>query len=293
MQDTNNQSALELSLKQTKKYMTLGLAGVLILCTLMFMHINSIKQSEDVAQANQQAQARVTIDSNVCKVYPDQELCILARKIAANPEEAVVPKDGEQGAQGEAGRGVSTFATTLTGDLEVTYTDGQKENVGHVVGKNGIDGTDGKDGRGILAANIENGSLIVRFSDGTTDNLGIVTGPSGQNGTDGVDGKDGKDGATGATGAVGETGAAGKNGKNGTNGISVIDLKVDDTGLVTVYYSNNTQATAGQVIVSAIQSMTCDSEANKLTIVSMDGSSVSATVDCSPDNSPIPKITNP
>lgn len=289
MQDTYNESALEMRLKQLRKYMTLGLVGVLAICALMMVYMGNLKQSENVAQSNQQAQAQIAIDSDVCRVYPDQELCVLARKIAANPTEAVTPKDGAQGEQGPSGRGVSTFSTTLTGDLEVIYTDGKKENVGHVVGKNGIDGTNGKDGRGILAASVENGSLIVRFSDGVTQNLGIVTGPAGSNGTNGTDG---------ATGPAGPAGAAGKDGTNGSDGaagkdgISVIDLKVDDSGTVTVYYSNDTSATAGQVIVSAIKSMTCDTSSNVLTITSMDGSTVSATVDCSPDSIPNPTKTN-
>jgi hypothetical protein len=268
--------------------MTLGLVGVLAICALMFVYMNNLKQSENVAQSNQQAQAQIAIDSDVCRVYPDQELCVLARKIAANPTEAVVPKDGAQGEQGPSGRGVSTFSTTLTGDLEVTYTDGKKENVGRVVGKNGIDGTNGKDGRGILAASVENGSLIVRFSDGVTQNLGIVVGPAGANGTDGATGPTGPAGAAGQNGTDGKDGVNGTNGTNGADGISVIDLKVDDSGTVTVYYSNDTQATAGQVIVSGIKSMTCDTASNVLTITSMDGSTVSATVDCSPDNIPNP-----
>jgi hypothetical protein len=277
MQDTHNESALEMRLKQLKKYMTLGLVGVLALCGLMFMYMSTLKQSENVAQTNQQTQAQTAIDSDVCKVYPDQELCVLARKIAANPDQAVTPKDGKDGAQGETGatgRGVASFATTLTGDLTVTYTDGATDTIGHVVGKNGIDGTDGEDGRGILAATVESGSLIVRYSDGTSQNLGIVVGPAGA------------DGATGPAGPAGINGTNGTNGIDGKDGISVVDLKVDSTGTVTVYYSNDTSATAGKVIVSAIKSMTCNIDSNTLTITSMDGSAVSATVDCSPDNVP-------
>lgn len=256
-----NESALELRLKQITRYMSLGLLSVLGLSILVSMHVSSVQKAEDIAKSNQQVQAQITIDSNICQVYPSQELCVLARKIAANPDDVVIPKDGKdgkdgapgaEGPQGIPGRGVASFTTDPEGNLVIHYTDGQTETAGRVVG---MDGIDGANGRGILSTTIDGGNLIVRYSDGTSDNLGIVVGPQGD------------PGAEGATGA---------------DGVSVVDLKVDTSGVVTVYYSNNTSASAGKVIVNTITSMMCQNDT--LTITTSDGNGFSATVDCTPDN---------
>ena len=284
-----NESALELRLKQVTRYVTLGLLGVLALCALLFMYIGTIKQNEQTAISNSQVQADETKDSDTCKVFPEQELCVLARKIAANPTQAVTPKDGEpgqtgkQGDQGPVGRGVASFDITGEGALMVRYTDGQTENVGKVIGKDGKDGItgaagkDGSNGRGILSAGIDSGNLIIRFTDGTTENLGMVVGPAGQNGLNGTNGTNGVDG---------QPGTPGVDGAPGKDGISVIDLQVDNTGTVVVYYSNNTSAIAGKVIISTISKLTCENDT--LTITMVDNTFVSTTVDCTPDNLPNP-----
>lgn len=262
-----DQSALEMRLKQVIRYATLALLGILALCALLFMHINNVKQSEADARQNSQVQADITKDSDTCKVYPAQELCVLARKIAADPSVAVIPKDGangingekgDKGEQGERGRSVSSFLTDEEGNLIVTYTDGQTQDAGKIVGKNGIDGINGIDGRGILSAGLDQGNLVIRYTDGTTANVGMVVGPSGTNGD------------------------KGEPGTNGADGLSVIDLKVDTAGYVQVYYSDGQVKQAGHVIINTITKMSC--EADVLTILMTDGSSVSATVDCTPDS---------
>lgn len=271
MQEDNktNESALELRLKQVTRYVTLGLLGVLALCLLLFMYIGTVKENEKAAISNTQVQADQTKDSDTCKIYPEQELCVLARKIAANPTQAVIPKDGtngdkgdkgDQGNKGETGRGVASFDTNAEGNLIVTFTDGQTENAGKVVGKNGIDGINGKDGangRGILSTALQNGNLILNYTDGTSENVGMVVGPAGQDG---------------------------QSGTNGTNGISVVDLKVDSAGYVQVTYSTGEVRSAGRIIVNIITKLTCQNDT--LTITMADGSSLSATVDCTPDNIP-------
>jgi hypothetical protein len=275
-----NQSALELRLKQITRYVSLGLLGVLALCALLFLYVGSVKQNEQAAISNTQVQADQTKDSDTCKIYPEQELCVLARKIAADPTQTVVPKDGidgekgdagATGAQGERGRGVTSFVTNGEGNLIVTFTDGQTQNAGKVVGKNGIDGingTNGTNGRGVLSASLDQGNLIIRYSDGTQENIGMVVGPAGQSGTNGTDGVNGKDGAQGAP------------------GVSVVDLKVDPQGYVQVYYSDGQIKPAGRIIVSPISSISCN--VDTFTIAMIDGTSFSTTVDCTPDSSPIP-----
>ena len=274
-----NESALELRLKQVTRYVTLGLLGVLALCALLFVYIGSVKQSEAEARQTSQVQADITKDSDTCRIYPDQELCVLSRKIAANPEQTLIPKDGEKGATGDtgpAGRGVTSFTTNAEGRLIVSFTDGTVQDAGKVIGTDGKDGKDGIDGRGILSAGLDSGNLIIRYADGTQENVGMVVGPAGANGADGV----------GEKGEKGDPGTNGTNGTNGADGVSVVDLKVDSAGYVQVTYSNDTTASAGRVIVNTITSMVCNTDT--LTITMVDGQAFSTTVDCTPDNSPIP-----
>lgn len=80
-------------------------------------------------------------------------------------------------------KGISKTEINDKGELIVTYTDGGEENLGIVVGKDGVDGKDGKDGK-----------------DG-------INGKDGVNGTDGKDGKDGVNGKDGKNGADGKDGS--------------------------------------------------------------------------------------
>ena len=298
-----NQSAIEMRLKQVTRYVTLGLLGVLALCALLFMYIGSVKQSEAEARQTSQAQADLTKDSSYCSVYPNEEICVLSRKIAANPDEVLIPKDGkdgidgekgDKGDQGERGRGITKFDISNEGDLMISFTDGQTQNAGRVVGKDGKNGKNGLDGKGILSADIESGNLILRYTDGTTKNVGIVVGPAGAPGANGTNGKDGesikgdpgKDGVNGTNGIDGKDGAPGKDGVNGADGISVTNVQVDSAGYVQVSYSNGTTQAAGRVIVNTITSMVCSTDT--LTITLVDGQTFSTQVDCTPDASPIP-----
>lgn len=286
----SNESALELRLKQITRYVTLGLVGVLALCALLFMYVGSVKQNEQAAISNSQVQADQTKDSTFCSIYPNDQICVLSRKIAADPTQSVIPKDGidgqngekgDKGDKGDPGKGVSTFAISPEGSLMVEFSDGSEKNLGKVVGKAGIDGVDGRDGdqgRGILSAGLDSGNLVVRYSDGSTENVGMVVGPAGQNGLDGAPGKDG------APGVNGKDGVDGQNGAPGAPGISVIDLKVDSAGYVQVTYSDGTVKPAGQVIVNTITKLSC--AADLLTITMVDGSTLSTPVDCTPDNFP-------
>lgn len=289
--EASNESALEMRLKQITRYVTLGLLGVLALCALLFMYVGSVKQNEKAAIENTQIQADQTKDSTFCSIYPNDDICVLSRQIAANPTEAVVPKDGEKGETGEqgpAGRGVTTFDINGDGHLIVNYTDGTSRDVGKVIGKDGKDGIDGSDGKGVLSANLDAGNLIISYSDGTSENVGMVVGPQGDPGEPGIPGETG---AQGEQGIQGEPGVAGPQGEPGPAGRSVIDLQVDSAGTVVVYYSDNTSAIAGRVIINTIRMITCENDTLTLTMV--DGSALSATVDCTPDNLPLAPQQDP
>lgn len=277
----NKDSALEMRFKQLKKYMTLGLVGVLVLCSLMFIYMSTLKQSESTAQTNAQVQSQIVIDSEVCKVYPDQELCVLAREIAANPDEVVVPKDGEDGkdgGNGKDGRGVTKF-DTASGKLIVTYTDNSTQDLGRIVGKDGAEGKAGKDGRGIVATDIVSGSLIISYSDGTRHDAGIIVGPKGATG---------ETGATGATGATGETG---KDGAPGAPGLTPTSIDTDPFGTVSVTYNDGSVQTAGRIILPSVEIFQCSEDGQSLTLKLTNGDPTTIPMDCTPDNLPGPPAT--
>lgn len=102
---------------------------------------------------------------------------------------------GADGKDGAAGRGVSKLLIDAKGHLVATFTDGTTDDVGPVVGKDGMDGRDG--------------------IDGAPGEKGI----DGINGRDGTDGAPGAPGERGADGAVGKDGPAGRDGSHGTNGV--------------------------------------------------------------------------
>lgn len=287
-----NQSAIELRLKQVIRYVSLALCGILALCLLLFMYIGSVKQSEQTAVDQSQAQAQSAVQSDLCQVYPATDVCEISREVLSNPEATIVPKDGKDGVDGTNGRdgadgrGVTSF-DQATGDLIVTYTDGQSQNLGRVVGKDGAQGIQGLTGRGILSTALQNGNLIVNYTDGTSETLGYIVGPAGETGAAGADG------APGTNGADGAPGQDGVDGTNGADGISVTGVVLDSTNTVYVSYSDGRTLSAGQLVINTIKFMQCENDT--LTIGMVDGTAFTTTVDCTPDNLPaaIPNPTTP
>ncbi len=275
----NNESALEQRITQLIKYMTVGLACLILVGIMSGFSFWRVSQEKEVAVQNQQVQAETTKQSSWCTIYPDDEVCEMARNIAANPTVTVIPQDGKDGENGSDGRGVATFDVSDAGDLIVNFTDGTTQNYGHIVGKNGIDGINGKDGRGILSVTIDKGNLMIGFTDGVLENLGMVIGPAGQDGLNGLNGVDG------------QMGPAGNDGAPGRDGISVTDLQVDSAGYVNVSYSDGTVRSAGQIIVNTVQKITCENDTFTMTMV--DGKTLSTTVDCTPDGPPAPPAAAP
>lgn len=104
----------------------------------------------------------------------------------------------------EAKEVISTVGAEINdkGELVIKYSDGSEENLGLVVGKDGIDGLDGANGKNgkdgkdsAVGAEInDNGELVITYSDGSSKNLGVVVGKDGEQGEPGEPGADGKDG---------------------------------------------------------------------------------------------------
>lgn len=85
---------------------------------------------------------------------------------------------------GETGLvGIANATINNKGELELTYSTGEKVNLGKVTGNNGKDGADGI---GITNASINgNGELILTYTNGNTHNIGKVVGEDGEDVADG------------------------------------------------------------------------------------------------------------
>lgn len=151
--------------------------------------------------------------ARAAQALEQQVVALGAKPVVAAPTPVVGPA-GAQGPTGTSGRGI-TGTAVADGDLLVTYSDGNTQNVGPVVGPTGAAG------RGIAGVSIASGDLVITYTDGTTTDLGTVVGPMGLQGvagptgaqgpagTNGVDGTNGTNGVDGATGAPGPAGADG------------------------------------------------------------------------------------
>lgn len=94
------------------------------------------------------------------------------------------PSQGTNGVNGNDGIGVAKSEVNISGELVITYSNGDSTNLGKIVGKDGLDGTNGQNG--LSAYEIaKNGGFI-----GTEEDwLKSLKGEQGEKGQNGVDGK--------------------------------------------------------------------------------------------------------
>lgn len=115
------------------------------------------------------------------------------------------PSQGTNGVNGNDGVGITKSEVNTSGELVITYSNGDSTNLGKIVGKDGLDGTNGQNG--LSAYEIaKNGGFI-----GTEEEW--------LKSLKGADGAKGEKGEQGLQGIQGEKGQNGKDGTNGTNGI--------------------------------------------------------------------------
>lgn len=111
---------------------------------------------------------------------------------------------------------------TSTGELVLSYSNGQRDNLGNVIGAKGDKGdagatgaqggqgdtgAAGKDGISVTKSEInQKGELVLTYSDNRVENLGVVVGAQGIQGEKGDKGDKGDTGATGEQGEKGEDG---------------------------------------------------------------------------------------
>lgn len=94
------------------------------------------------------------------------------------------PSQGTNGVNGNDGVGITQSEVNTSGELVITYSNGDSTNLGKIVGKDGLDGTNGQNG--LSAYEIaKNGGFV-----GTEENwLKSLKGEQGEKGQDGTDGK--------------------------------------------------------------------------------------------------------
>lgn len=128
------------------------------------------------------------------------------------------PAQGANGVNGNDGVGVAKSEVNTSGELVITYSNGDSTNLGKIVGKDGLDGTNGQnglsayeiaknggfigteedwlkslkgeqgekgqngaDGIGITSSEInKKGELVITYSNNTVNNLGVVVGADGR-----------------------------------------------------------------------------------------------------------------
>lgn len=239
---------------QQSKYIQLAVVAILICCVLMVMYLGKLQKNESVAVNNAEQQANITKNSGICKTFPKEPLCVLAKEISADPTKTVTVSGppGIQGTQGVPGLGIRSFTTTAAGSLVVTFSDGTTKNLGTVVGKdgedgkngkNGVDGKTGKDGatglngRGIQKTSIVNGQLVVTYTDSSVEVVGSIVGPKGDTGAKG------EKGDTGIPGPAGPAGPAGAKGDPGATTTIVEFECVNNT--LTIKLSSDTEKSTG------------------------------------------------
>lgn len=87
--------------------------------------------------------------------------------------------------RGRDGLGIAEATVSEDGDLELTYTNGETDNLGNVIGPKG-DSIKGDTGIGLADAKLAGTDLVLVFDDGSEVNVGNVQGIQGEKGEDAV-----------------------------------------------------------------------------------------------------------
>ena len=122
--------------------------------------------------------------------------------------------DGKDGTNGKDGVGIANVLINTSGELELTFSDGQQINLGNVKGSKGDKGEKGD---------------------------------TGEQGVQGIAGKDGKDGINGTNGVDGKDGTNGKDGTDGQDGVGIANVTVSNEGALSVTLTNGTVLDLGNI----------------------------------------------
>lgn len=170
----------------------LGATGSLVTINARQDEVTIAVNQAQIAAENAKSQAQIIRDT-LCYDTVDQKtaICEQAKEVIRDPN-SLAPIKGDQGIPGT---GIVSSVINLKNELVVSYTNGTSQNLGVVVGKDGIHGSNGIDGVSIASQSINpDGRLIVTYSDGRAVDLGLVVGARGIQGIPGPQGPAGKDG---------------------------------------------------------------------------------------------------
>ncbi len=156
--------------------------------------------------------------------------------------------DGKDGTNGKDGVGIANVLINTSGELELTFSDGQQINLGNVKGSKGDKGEKGDTG--------EQGVQGIAGKDGINGTNGV----DGKDGTNGKDGTDGQDGVGIANVTVSNEGALSVTLTNGTvldlgnikgtDGIGISKSEVNASGELVLTYTDGTVKNLGNVVGS-------------------------------------------
>lgn len=150
------------------------------------------------------------------------------------------PSQGTNGVNGNDGVGITKSEVNTSGELVITYSNGDSINLGKIVGKDGLDGTNGQNG--LSAYEIaKNGGFI-----GTEEEW--LKSLKGADGAKGEQGEQGIQGIQGEKGQNGKDGTNGTNGIDGKDGIGITNAEINISGELILTYSNGTSANLGKVV---------------------------------------------
>lgn len=172
--------------------------------------------------------------------------------------------DGKDGTNGKDGVGIANVLINTSGELELTFSDGQQINLGNVKGSKGEkgdtgeqgiqgiagkDGTDGQDGVGIANITVSNeGALSVTLTNGTVLDLGNIKGADGIGISKSEVNASGELVLTYTDGTVKNLGnVVGSNGADGQDGVGIKTVTLSSTGELTVTLSDNSVINLGNV----------------------------------------------
>ena len=113
------------------------------------------------------------------------------------------PSQGTNGVNGNDGVGVEKSEVNTSGELVITYSNGDSTNLGKIVGKDGLDGTNGQNG--LSAYEIAKNGGFVGTEEDWLKSLKGADGAKGEQGEQGIQGAQGIQGEKGKDGADGKT----------------------------------------------------------------------------------------
>lgn len=175
------------------------------------------------------------------------------------------PSQGTNGVNGNDGVGVAKSEVNTNGELVITYSNGDSTNLGKIVGKDGLDGTNGQNG--LSAYEIAKNGGFIGTEEVWLKSLKGEKGERGEKGQNGADGigiasseinKNGElvitysndtvDNLGVVVGADGKDGTNGTNGVDGKDGIGITNAEINTSGELILTYSNDKSINLGKVV---------------------------------------------